>query len=62
MAPTSHDVARHAGVTQPTVSRALSGAKGVSEATRQRVVESATALGYVPIENPSTVAYPTSRV
>lgn len=61
MAPTSHDVARHAGVTQPTVSRALSGAKGVSEATRQRVVESATVLGYVPSEAGRSLRTRTTR-
>ena len=48
MAVTSHDVARLAGVAQPTVSRALRDEKGVSAATRRRVREAARSLGYVP--------------
>ncbi|MGI9147080.1 MAG: LacI family DNA-binding transcriptional regulator [Chloroflexota bacterium] len=50
MVVTSHDVARLAGVSQPTVSRALRGDQPVSEATRQRVARAAEALGYVPSE------------
>lgn len=45
---TSHDVARLAGVSQPTVSRALSDHPRVSEATKVRVREAAKALGYAP--------------
>ena len=46
---TSIDVARHAGVSQSAVSRALTpGASGVSEALRARVRASAEALGYRP--------------
>jgi LacI family transcriptional regulator len=47
---TSHDVARLAGVSQPTVSRALRNNPKVSEETRQRVRDAAKALGYVPSE------------
>lgn len=46
--PTSHDVARLAGVTQPTVSRALRDDPRVSEETRRRVREAAAQLSYVP--------------
>jgi LacI family transcriptional regulator len=45
---TSHDVARLAGVSQPTVSRALNNSPKVSEATKQKVREAALALGYQP--------------
>lgn len=48
--PTSHDVALAAGVSQPTVSRALRGDPSVAEATRQRVLDAAERLGYVPSE------------
>jgi LacI family transcriptional regulator len=47
---TSHDVARLAGVSQPTVSRALRDNPKVSEETKQRVRAAAKALGYVPSE------------
>jgi LacI family transcriptional regulator len=46
--PTSHDVARVAGVSQPTVSRALRDDTQVSEETRRRVRAAAEQLGYVP--------------
>jgi LacI family transcriptional regulator len=45
---TSHDVARLAGVSQPTVSRALNDSPKVSEATKQKVRAAALALGYAP--------------
>ncbi len=50
MVVTSHDVARLAGVSQPTVSRALRNSPQVSEETKRRVREAASALGYVPSE------------
>ncbi len=53
---TSHDVARAAGVSQPTVSRALRGDTRLSEATRQRVVEAAEALNYVPSQRGRSLA------
>ncbi len=47
---TSHDVARRAGVSRTTVSYVLNKTAGanISDATRQRVLEAAAALGYVP--------------
>lgn len=50
MAVTSRDVARLAGVSQPTVSRALRDDPRVSQDTRERVREAAVLLGYVPSE------------
>jgi LacI family transcriptional regulator len=47
-AATSHDVARLAGVSQPTVSRALRDDPRVAERTRARVRDAAAALAYVP--------------
>jgi LacI family transcriptional regulator len=48
VAVTSRDVAREAGVSQPTVSRALGGDPRISERTRALVVEAAQRLGYFP--------------
>jgi LacI family transcriptional regulator len=45
---TSFDVARLAGVSQPTVSRALRDSDKVSERTKARVRQAAAALGYAP--------------
>lgn len=45
---TSFDVARLAGVSQPTVSRALRNLPGSSAATRARVLAAAKELSYVP--------------
>lgn len=43
---TSFDVAERAGVSQSTVSRALSGSSVISEATREKVLNAAQELGY----------------
>lgn len=47
---TSHDVANHAGVSRTTVSYVLNKVAhaNISEATRQRVLDAAAALDYVP--------------
>lgn len=44
------DIARSAGVSTATVDRALNGRVGVSAANRQRVLQAAKALGYLPLE------------
>ena len=44
--PTSFDIAALAGVSQPTVSRALSGNPAVSAETRARVLAAAEQLHY----------------
>ncbi|ETX30540.1 LacI family DNA-binding transcriptional regulator [Roseivivax isoporae] len=54
MAPTDHrpltlrDVSEASGVSEMTVSRVLRNRGDVSQATRERVLEAAKALGYVP--------------
>ncbi|HEY8591420.1 MAG TPA: LacI family DNA-binding transcriptional regulator [Sphingomicrobium sp.] len=53
--PTSFDIAALAGVSQPTVSRALSGSSSVSEPTRQRVLEAAERLNYKVDRNASAL-------
>ncbi|GAA1447166.1 LacI family DNA-binding transcriptional regulator [Leifsonia poae] len=50
------DVARAAGVSTATVSRALNGNPHVSEPTRKRVADAAAALGYVVSSNASSLA------
>lgn len=63
MAITSRDVARLAGVSQPTVSRALRGDPRVATDTRIRVENAVAALGYVPSEaGRSLVTRVTKRV
>jgi DNA-binding LacI/PurR family transcriptional regulator len=51
--PTSFDIAALAGVSQPTVSRALSGNPAVSEETRRRVLAAAEQLNYKVDKNAS---------
>lgn len=52
---TSFDIAQLAGVSQPTVSRALSGSGTVSEATRKRVEAIARQLNYKVDKNASNL-------
>lgn len=44
------DIARMAEVSTATVDRALNGRRGVSAASRQRVLRAARELGYLPVE------------
>lgn len=53
---TSFDVAKLAGVSQPTVSRALRNLPGTSPETRQRVMEAASTLSYVRSESGRTLS------
>lgn len=53
--PTSFDIAYLAGVSQPTVSRALRGSKAVSLATRQRIEAIALELNYTVDKNASSL-------
>nr|WP_310522489.1 substrate-binding domain-containing protein [Polymorphobacter sp.] len=59
--PTSFDIAALAGVSQPTVSRALSGNASVSEATRLRVFEAAETLNYKVDKNASNLRRQASK-
>lgn len=45
---TIKDIAKAAGVSHPTVSRALNNHPAISEATRKRIIELAQRMGYVP--------------
>ncbi|KWX57110.1 LacI family DNA-binding transcriptional regulator [Mycobacterium sp. NAZ190054] len=56
MAFTSHDVAKLAGVSQSTVSRALRGVPGIAPETVARVREAARTLSYVPSEAGRTLS------
>jgi DNA-binding LacI/PurR family transcriptional regulator len=58
---TSHDVAQLAGVSQSTVSRALRGEPGPSDATRERVRHAAATLDYVPIESGRSLSTRSTR-
>jgi DNA-binding LacI/PurR family transcriptional regulator len=59
--PTSFDIAALAGVSQPTVSRALSGNPSVSEETRERVLAAARELHYTVDKNASGLRRRQSR-
>ena len=53
--PTSFDIAYAAGVSQPTVSRALRGDRSVSEQTRQKIQQIARDLNYTVDKNASSL-------
>ncbi len=59
--PTSFDIAALAGVSQPTVSRALSGNPSVSVETRKRVLDAARQLHYIVDKNASGLRTRQSR-
>lgn len=61
-APTSRDVARHAGVAQSTVSYVMSGRRSISPDTRQRVLDSMEALGFRPNAGARALAGSRSQV
>lgn len=58
---TSFDIAYRAGVSQPTVSRALRGDPQVSEETRKRVLEVAQQLNYKVDKNASNLRFQRSN-
>lgn len=63
MPVTGRDVARAAGVSQPTVSRVFTGDARITKETRDRVLRAARQLGYVPLQSGrSLVARKTYRV
>ena len=53
--PTSFDIAYAAGVSQPTVSRALRGDRSVSEKTREKIKQIARDLNYTVDKNASSL-------
>ena len=55
------DVARAAGVSKATASRALSGRGYVSDVTRAKVVKAASAMGYVASSNAASLVTGSSR-
>jgi LacI family transcriptional regulator len=63
MPVTGREVARAAGVSQPTVSRVFTGDKRITPETRERVLRAARRLGYVPLQTGrSLVVRKTQRV
>lgn len=58
---TGHDVARRAGVTQATVSRALRNLPGTAPETRDRVLRAAAELAYIPSESARSLSSTRTR-
>ncbi|WBB82030.1 LacI family DNA-binding transcriptional regulator [Micromonospora sp. WMMD882] len=59
--PTIADVARRAGVSKGAVSYALNGQRGVSEATRQRIIAIAEEIGFRPSSAARALSGATAR-
>lgn len=59
---TIEDVAREAGVSISTVSYALSGKRSIKPATRDRVLDAAARLGYLPNASARTLAANRSQI
>ncbi|WP_125705635.1 LacI family DNA-binding transcriptional regulator [Lacticaseibacillus daqingensis] len=62
MKPNLKDIAARAGVSVATVSYALNGQEGVSEATRQRILAIAASLNYTPHLSAQILATRTSKL
>jgi LacI family transcriptional regulator len=60
--PTMRDIASAAGVSMATVSLVLNGKAGISDATRQRVTDAATELGYDTISRRTNGQPPTISI
>lgn len=58
---TSFDVAKRAGVSQPTVSRALRNLPGTAPRTRQKVLRAAAELSYIPSDSARSLSTTRSR-
>jgi DNA-binding LacI/PurR family transcriptional regulator len=56
MSVTLDDVAKRAGVSPKTVSRAVNGEKGISEATREKILSLAEEMNYVPNKGAQNLA------
>lgn len=59
--PTIQDVARFAGVSTATVSRALATPLRVSEATRDKISDAVRSIGYTPNQVARSLRQQTSR-
>ena len=60
--PKIEDVAREAGVSIMSVSRAMRGVDGISPQTRQRILKAAERMGYVPSRLAGSLAAATSNL